>query len=95
MSHRRVKDDDEITKKVVQYVDDPKNSSALAMIHEMSDRAKKAGRSPAIIYNRRMRVDNVEQNNNKINNKNNNIQTDSLDQNIKKNMYGIKILIDW
>ena len=72
MSHRRVKDDDEITKKVVQYVDDPKNSSALAMIHEMSDRAKKAGRSPAIIYNRRMRVDNVEQNNNKINNKNNN-----------------------
>ena len=68
MSNRRVKDDNEITKKVVQYVDDPKNSSALAMIHEMSDRAKKAGRSPAIIYNRRMRVDNVEQNNNKNNN---------------------------
>ena len=68
MSNRRVKDDNEITKKVVQYVDDPKNSSALAMIHEMSDRAKKAGRSPAIIYNRRMRVDNLETNNNKNNN---------------------------
>ena len=68
MSNRRVKDDNEITKKVVQYVDDPKNSSALAMIHEMSDRAKKAGRSPAIIYNRLMRVDNLETNNNKNNN---------------------------
>ena len=40
MSHRRVKDD--------------KNSSALAMIHEMSDRAKKAGRNPTIINNRLM-----------------------------------------
>ena len=71
MSNRRMKDDNEITKKVVQYVDDPKNSSALKMVHEMSNRAKRSGNSPAILYRHRMRVDNVEPNNNKINNNNN------------------------
>ena len=70
MSNRRVKDDNEITKKVVQYIDDPKNSSALKMVHEMSNRAKRSGNSPAILYHHRMRVDNAEPNYNKINNNN-------------------------
>ena len=42
-----------ITERVVQYVDDPKNSSALAKIHEMSDKAKRTGKSPAQLQNRR------------------------------------------
>ena len=51
------KDDDIITKRYVQYIDDPKNSSALAMIHEMSNKAKRMGKSPAIIHKRRMKVE--------------------------------------
>jgi hypothetical protein len=35
-----------ISERVVQYVDDPKNSSALAKIHEMSNKAKRTGKSP-------------------------------------------------
>ena len=44
------KNDEEPTKisqRIVQYVDDPKNSSALAKIHEMSNKAKRTGKSPA------------------------------------------------
>jgi len=51
------KDDNIITKRYVQYIDDPKNSSALAMIHEMSNKAKRMGKSPAIIHKRRMKVE--------------------------------------
>ena len=36
-----------ISQRIVQYVDDPKNSSALAKIHEMSNKAKRTGKSPA------------------------------------------------
>jgi len=38
-------EDEKITR-VVQFVDDPKNSSALAKIHEMSNKAKRKGQSP-------------------------------------------------
>jgi len=38
-------EDEKITR-VVQFVDDPKNSSALAKIHKMSNKAKKKGQSP-------------------------------------------------
>ena len=37
----------EITQRVVQYIDDPNNSSALAKIHEMSNKAKRSGKSPS------------------------------------------------
>ena len=43
--NNKPKEDDKI-ERVVQYVDDPKNSSALAKIHEMSDKAKRSGKSP-------------------------------------------------
>ena len=33
-------------KRIVQFVDDPKNSSALAKIHEISNKAKNRGKSP-------------------------------------------------
>ena len=36
-----------ISQRIIQYVDDPKNSSALAKIHEMSNKAKHSGKSPA------------------------------------------------
>lgn len=50
-------DNNQITNRLVQYIDDPKNSSALAMIHEMSNKAKRAGKSPAINHQRRMKVE--------------------------------------
>ena len=40
-------DKNKISQRIIQYVDDPKNSSALAKIHEMSNKAKHAGKSPA------------------------------------------------
>ena len=42
--------------RVVQYVDDPKNSSALAKIHEMSNKAKQRGKSPTQIHHIKHRV---------------------------------------
>ena len=59
-----------ITERVVQYVDDPKNSSALAKIHEMSDKAKRTGKSPAQIQKRRSYIKNSEQFENKQNDNN-------------------------
>ena len=40
-------DKTQISQRIIQYVDDPKNSSALAKIHEMSNKAKHSGKSPA------------------------------------------------
>ena len=39
--------ENKISQRIIQYVDDPKNSSALAKIHEMSNKAKRSGKSPA------------------------------------------------
>ena len=39
-------EDQKVTTRVVQFVDDPKDSSALAKIHELSNKAKQGGKSP-------------------------------------------------
>ena len=48
--------DEKITR-VVQFVDDPKNSSALAKIHEMSNKAKRQGQSPKYMRHIRIKED--------------------------------------
>ena len=53
------RDNTKISERVIQYMDDPKNSSALAKIHEMSNKAKHAGKSPA--QYRRFNIMNVEE----------------------------------
>lgn len=45
-NQKAIDEDTKITERVVKFVDDPKNSSALAMIHEMSNKAKERGKSP-------------------------------------------------
>lgn len=45
-NQKSIDEDTKITERVVKFVDDPKNSSALAMIHEMSNKAKERGKSP-------------------------------------------------
>ena len=64
-NNNKPKDDEkaEISQRIIQYVDDPKNSSALAKIHEMSDKAKRTGLSPAQL--RRSYIKNMEKNENK------------------------------
>ena len=42
-------EDNKISQRIIQYGDDPKNSFALAKIHEMSNKAKHAGKSPALL----------------------------------------------
>ena len=59
-------DKNRISERVVQYIDDPENSSALAKIHEMSNKAKRSGKSP--VQFRRSYIKNLEKNN-KTNNK--------------------------
>jgi hypothetical protein len=54
-----IRDNTKISERVIQYMDDPKNSSALAKIHEMSNKAKHAGKSPA--QSRRFNIMNVEE----------------------------------
>jgi hypothetical protein len=49
-------EDEKITR-VVQFVDDPKNSSALAKIHEMSNKAKRQGQSPKYMRHIRIKED--------------------------------------
>jgi len=49
-------EDEKITR-VVQFVDDPKNSSALAKIHEMSNKAKRKGQSPTHMRHIRIKED--------------------------------------
>ena len=39
-------DKDRISDRLVQFIDDPKDSSILAKIHEMSNKAKRTGKSP-------------------------------------------------
>lgn len=56
---KKVNDKDIISERVIQYVDDPKNSSALAKIHEMSNKAKHGGKSPTQVH--RNRLMNVEE----------------------------------
>lgn len=63
-------DKDIISERVIQYVDDPKNSSALAKIHEMSNKAKRSGKSPTQVH--RNRIMNVEEDEPVDKNKNNN-----------------------
>ena len=64
-NNNKPKDDEstQISQRIIQYVDDPKNSSALAKIHEMSDKAKRTGISPAQL--RRSYIKNMEKNENK------------------------------
>ena len=50
-------DNENITTRVVQFVDDPKNSDALAKIHEMSNKAKRAGNSPTHMRHIRIKDD--------------------------------------
>ena len=54
-----IRDNTKISERVIQYMDDPKNSSALAKIHEMSNKAKHAGKSPA--QSRRFNIMNEEE----------------------------------
>ena len=37
---------DVISDRHIRYIDDPKDSSVLAKIHEMSNKAKRSGKSP-------------------------------------------------
>ena len=39
-----------VTSVIVQYVDDPKDSSALAKVHELSNKAKHGGKSPIHVH---------------------------------------------
>ncbi len=55
-------EDERITKRVVQFVDDPKNSDALAKIHEMSNKAKKAGKSPTHMSHIHIKDDDADKN---------------------------------
>ena len=53
-------DKDIISDRHIRYIDDPKDSSALAKIHEMSNKAKRTGKSPTQTHLRFMRVDDDE-----------------------------------
>jgi len=53
-------DKDIISDRHIRYIDDPKDSSALAKIHEMSNKAKRTGKSPTQTHVRFMRVDDDE-----------------------------------
>ena len=81
---KEVEDDkNKISERVIQYVDDPKNSSALAKIHEMSNKAKRErGKSPTQqrhhLYFKNLppvepieKIDTSKNNNNNNNNNNN------------------------
>jgi hypothetical protein len=57
---KKAKDKDIISERVIQYIDDPKDSSALAKIHEMSNKAKHGGKSPTQAHSNRLI--NVEEN---------------------------------
>ena len=46
-------DKDRISDRLVQFIDDPKDSSVLAKIHEMSNKAKRTGKSPTQIHHLR------------------------------------------
>ena len=50
-------DKDIISDRHIRYIDDPKDSSALAKIHELSNKAKRPGKSPTQNHLRFMRVD--------------------------------------
>ena len=56
-SFAKKKTEDEKITRVVQFVDDPKNSSALAKIHEMSNKAKRQGQSPKYMRHIRIKED--------------------------------------
>ena len=56
-SFAKKKTEDEKITRVVQFVDDPKNSSALAKIHEMSNKAKRKGQSPKNMRHIRIKED--------------------------------------
>jgi hypothetical protein len=56
-SFAKKKTEDEKITRVVQFVDDPKNSSALAKIHEMSNKAKRKGQSPKYMRHIRIKED--------------------------------------
>ena len=52
-----INEDPKVTKRIVQYVDDPKDSSALAKVHELSDKAKHGGKSPIHFHHIRIKDD--------------------------------------
>ena len=51
-----------VTSIIVQYVDDPKDSSALAKIHELSNKAKHGGKSPIHFHHIRFKDDETNKN---------------------------------
>ncbi len=62
--------EDQKVTRVVQFVDDPKDSSALAKIHEMSNKAKKKGQSPTHVRHIRIKEDEPTEKDNKDGDKN-------------------------
>ena len=57
--------EDEKVTRIVQFVDDPKDSSALAKIHEMSNKAKGKGQSPTHMRHIRIKDDEPTEKDNK------------------------------
>ena len=74
-------EENKISQRIIQYVDDPKNSSALAKIHEMSNKAKRAGKSPAQ-FRRSHFIPKIEE---PIIEKNETIETNEANETNKKN----------
>ena len=64
-SFAKKNEEDEKVTRVVQFVDDPKDSSALAKIHEMSNKAKKKGQSPTHVRHIRIKEDEPTEKDNK------------------------------